>query len=286
MLRIVPTFAQTCRPGIAVSSTPGVVDASTATAGMFLIISALRSFWKMQQTAQQGNFKVGCDVGNDPEGKVLGIIGLGGIGKGLAKRALGFDMKIQYHNRKPLAASALADFPPGAITYIDNMNDLLATSDVVSLSIPLNDKTKGSFGTAQFAAMKQSACFINTARGAIVDEAALLQALRSGKVSLRIESSRTRLTKSCSSDQQDSTSFPTSLTSILSYSRWTTSSFCRMLERIRSKLSGSSSFRHSDEPFLIFLRSAMELKVLENIESALSTGNLVSIVDEQREKSF
>ena len=140
--------------------------------------------------AQKGKFKQGCDVGNDPEGKVLGIIGLGGIGKGLAKRALGFDMKTQYHNRKPLAAAALAEFPAGSITYVDNMNDLLATSDVVSLSIPLNDKTKGSFGTAQFAAMKDSACFINTARGAIVDEEALLHALRSGKVSQRVSASR------------------------------------------------------------------------------------------------
>lgn len=182
-LRSSSRFSSSFSAGIAVSSTPGVVDASTATAGMFLVISALRSFWKMQQTAQRGDFKQGCEVGNDPEGKVLGIIGLGGIGKALAKRALGFDMKIQYHNRKPLPASALAEFPPGSITYVDSMDTLLSTSDVVSLSIPLNEKTKGSFGTAQFAAMKQSACFINTARGAIVDEAAMLHALKSGKVS-------------------------------------------------------------------------------------------------------
>ena len=181
--------------GIAVSSTPGVVDASTATTGMFLIISALRSFWKMQQTAQRGNFKEGCEVGNDPEGKVLGIIGLGGIGKALAKRALGFDMKIQYHNRKPLAPAALAEFPAGSITYVESMDILLSTSDVVSLSIPLNEKTKGSFGAAQFAAMKQSACFINTARGAIVDESAMLQALKSGKVSSFDSNRRIVLTK-------------------------------------------------------------------------------------------
>lgn len=88
-------IAACTQAGIQVSNTPGHVDDSTATTAMFLIISALRGFWHGELVAHQGNFKQGVPMQNDPEHKVLGIIGFGGIGRALAKRALAFDMKIQ-----------------------------------------------------------------------------------------------------------------------------------------------------------------------------------------------
>lgn len=91
---------------------------------------------------------------------------------------LGFDMKILYYNRREI--SPPPDFP---CTYVSSMDDLLRQSDVVSLNLPLNDKTKGSFGKREFDLMKDGSVLINTARGAIVDEEALIAALESGKVS-------------------------------------------------------------------------------------------------------
>lgn len=96
----------------------------------------------------------------------------------MARRLLAFDMKIIYHNRREL--SPKPDFP---CTYVSTMDELLQQSDVVSLNLPLNDKTKGSFGKKQFDMMKDGAALVNTARGAIVDEEALIEALESGKVS-------------------------------------------------------------------------------------------------------
>jgi lactate dehydrogenase-like 2-hydroxyacid dehydrogenase len=87
-------------------------------------------------------------------------------------------MKIIYHNRNPI--SPPPDFP---CTYVSTMDELLQQSDVVSLNLPLNDKTRGSFGKREFGLMKTGSALVNTARGAIVDEDALIEALESGKVS-------------------------------------------------------------------------------------------------------
>ena len=95
----------------------------------------------------------------------------------MARRLLAFDMKIIYYNRREI--SPKPDFP---CTYVSSMDELLKQSDVVSLNLPLNDKTKGSFGKREFDMMKEGAALVNTARGAIVDEEALIEALESGKV--------------------------------------------------------------------------------------------------------
>ena len=96
----------------------------------------------------------------------------------MARRLVQFDMKVLYYNRKPI--SPAPDFP---CTYCANMDDLLAQSDIVSLNLPLNDKTYKSFGKAQFDKMKDGSVLVNTARGGVVDEEALIEALESGKVS-------------------------------------------------------------------------------------------------------
>jgi lactate dehydrogenase-like 2-hydroxyacid dehydrogenase len=178
--------------GIKVSNTPGAVDDATATVAMYLLLGALRGFYAAEKNGREGKFKAGLKPAHDPENKTLGIVGMGGIGRALARRALGFSMKIIYHNRKPLPASSLIlpatttspefNLAP-FVTYIPTLDGLLAKADVVSLNLPLNERTKGSFGKKQFDTMKRGAVLINTARGGVVDEFALLAALESGQLS-------------------------------------------------------------------------------------------------------
>ncbi|KAG0148878.1 hypothetical protein CROQUDRAFT_131611 [Cronartium quercuum f. sp. fusiforme G11] len=172
---------------ISVSNTPEAVNDATATTAIYLMIGALRNFSSAERTARMGNFKTGVTVGHDPEGKVLGIVGMGGIGRALARRAIGFSMRIIYHNRHPLTRSQLLvgnppfDLSP-YVTYISSLDSLLEEADVVSLNLPLNAETSGSFGRREFNLMKSGSVLVNTARGAIVDEAAFLEALESGRL--------------------------------------------------------------------------------------------------------
>ncbi|KAK4700622.1 hypothetical protein P7C70_g5623, partial [Phenoliferia sp. Uapishka_3] len=179
--------------GIQVAHTPSAVDGSralsfslkayaTATVAMYLIIGALRQFYNAEKCARAGTFKKGTTPAHDPELKTLGIVGMGGIGRALAKRALGFDMKIIYHNRNPVAPALLSSFPKDSITYVPTLDALLAASDVVSLHLPLNSATENFFGPKQFEMMKTGSVLVNTARGGVVDEEALLSALESGKI--------------------------------------------------------------------------------------------------------
>lgn len=178
--------------GIAVSNTPGVVNDATATTAMYLIIGALRRFSAAEKNARYGHFKSGLHPGHDPEGKVLGIVGMGGIGRALARRAIGFSMRILYHNRHPVPSEMLQlhnhsirSYAPvfdlsQFVEYCPTLEELLSRSDVVSLNLPLNPETKGSFGTREFQLMKPGAVLVNTARGGIVDERAMLTALETG----------------------------------------------------------------------------------------------------------
>lgn len=121
-------------PPLLVSNTPTAVDDATADVNMFLIIGALRNFntgmLALRQKKWRGQPAVG--FGHDPEGKILGVLGMGGIGRNLKKKAEAFGMKVQYHNRKQLSEE-LAD---GA-KYV-SFDELLTTSDVLSLNLPLN----------------------------------------------------------------------------------------------------------------------------------------------------
>ena len=116
-------------------------------------------------------------LGHDPDGKTLGILGMGGIGSAVARRALAFDFKLQYHNRSPLSPERN---PLGAV-YVD-FETLLKTSDVISVHLPLGEETRGMIGEKEFHLMKNGVVLINTARGAIIDEKALVGAIQSGKV--------------------------------------------------------------------------------------------------------
>ncbi|KAF1966353.1 glyoxylate reductase [Bimuria novae-zelandiae CBS 107.79] len=162
--------------GIAVSSTPIAVNDATADVAIFLMLGALRNITQSFQAVRQGKWRGNFALGHDPKNKVLGILGMGGIGRAIAQRAKAFGMKIQYHNRRQLSASE----EEGA-KYV-TFDELLATSDVLSLNLSLNPSTRHIIGKPEFDKMKDGIVIVNTARGPLIDEAALVDALKSGKV--------------------------------------------------------------------------------------------------------
>lgn len=157
------------------------VAEATADMAMFLTLAVLRNTSQAEKSFRDGKFRAtpGLSPARDPTGLTLGIVGMGAIGKYLAKKALAFNMKIAYHNRNQLSAEEEAKYNA---TYYDSLPGLLGAADVVSINCPLNAKTTGLISDAEFAAMKDGVFFINTARGAVVDEAALKKAIESGKV--------------------------------------------------------------------------------------------------------
>lgn len=163
--------------GISVSNTPGAVDASTANTAIFLLLGAMRRVHVPSTSLRAGQWRGQMSLGHDPDGKTLGILGMGGIGSAVARRALAFDFKLQYHNRSPLSPER----NPWGAAYVD-FETLLKTSDVISVHLPLGEETKGMIGEKEFHLMKNGVVLVNTARGAIVDEQALVGAIRSGKV--------------------------------------------------------------------------------------------------------
>ncbi|CAI7631940.1 NAD-dependent D-isomer specific 2-hydroxyacid dehydrogenase [Penicillium freii] len=173
------------KKNIAVSSTPVAVNNATADVGIFLMIGALRQahipITALREGKWQGPITAGgkeyrTTLGHDPKNKVLGILGMGGIGREMAIRAKAFGMKIQYHNRSRLPA----ELEVGA-TYV-SFDELLASSDVLSLNLALNASTRHIIGATEFTKMKDGVVIVNTARGALIDEKALVAALDSGKV--------------------------------------------------------------------------------------------------------
>ncbi|OCF36236.1 2-hydroxyacid dehydrogenase [Kwoniella heveanensis BCC8398] len=171
---------ETCSSrGIQVANVPSVVDAPTADTAMYLILSCLRQFPLALVHAQQGSFNSRVPLSNDPQGKLLGILGLGGIGTALAVRAKAFGMKVGYHNRSRLP---LEQETALGVSYIPSLDELLKTSDVISLNLPLNASTKHIISKEAFSKMKPSAILLNTARGPVIDEVALIEALKSGTI--------------------------------------------------------------------------------------------------------
>lgn len=162
--------------GISVSSTPIAVDDATADVAIWLMLGALRNIKQSFMAVNAGKWRGNFSLGHDPKKKVLGILGMGGIGSAVAHRAKAFGMEIQYHNRHQLPA----DKEQGA-KYV-SFEELLKTSDVLSLNLALNPSTKHIIGKEQFEQMKDGVIIVNTARGPLIDEAALVDALKSGKV--------------------------------------------------------------------------------------------------------
>ncbi|KAJ5907724.1 2-hydroxyacid dehydrogenase [Penicillium taxi] len=166
--------------GIWFCNTVDAVAEPTADMALFLILAVLRNTSNAERIARSGAWKGDKVVPTrDPAGLTLGIVGLGSVGKYLAKRAAILNMKIRYHNRTQLPAEEEAKYNA---TYDKTLQDLLGSSDVISLNCPLNDSTRNMLSDAEFAAMKDGAYLINTARGPVVDEKSLIAALESGKI--------------------------------------------------------------------------------------------------------
>ncbi|KAF2162788.1 hypothetical protein M409DRAFT_68791 [Zasmidium cellare ATCC 36951] len=163
--------------GIEVSSTPIAVNDATADIAILLMLGALRRvttpFTAVRNKEWRGK---AFGLGHDPKKKVLGVLGMGGIGQAVAHRAKAFGMSIQYHNRNRLPESE----EQGA-KYV-SFDELMKTSDVLSLNLALNASTRHIISKPQFDLMKDGVIIVNTARGPIIDEAALVDALNSGKV--------------------------------------------------------------------------------------------------------
>ena len=169
------------RRGVMGTHTPGVLDDTVADLAMALILAAARRIAELDRFVRRGGWVKGIDrelYGVDVHHATLGIIGMGRIGEAVAKRArLGFDMEVLYHNRsrKPEAEARY-----GAV-YV-SLDELLARSDFVVILTPLTPETKKMIGREQLARMKPTAILVNVSRGAVVDEAALIEALRNGTI--------------------------------------------------------------------------------------------------------
>jgi glyoxylate reductase len=171
------------RRGVAVTNTPGVLDAATADLAFALILAARRGVVAGDRLVRSGSWGEGwsdaTELRGDVAGATLGIVGLGRIGDAVARRARGFDMRILYTKRTPL------DHEDGLEWR--ELDDLLREADIVSLHVPRSRETEGLIDARRLALLRDGTTVVNTARGEIVDEAALVRELVSGRVSAGLD---------------------------------------------------------------------------------------------------
>jgi glyoxylate reductase len=165
-----------CRErGVAVTNTPGVLDAAVADLTLALMLACRRHLVASDRFVREGRWRHGWArpelLGRDLEGATLGVVGLGRIGRQVATRAQAFGMRIIFHRRT------------GGLP----LEELLRTADVVSLHLPLTPETDGLISRERLALLRDGATLINTARGAIVDEDALVEELASGRISAGLD---------------------------------------------------------------------------------------------------
>jgi glyoxylate reductase len=168
--------------GIAVTNTPGVLTDATADIGMTLMLMVTRRAVEGSNLLHAGQFPGWCPtwlMGVGLRGKKLGIVGMGRIGEAMAVRSRAFGMAIHYHNRNRVAPEMERSL---AATYWPDLDAMLAEMDIVSINSPYTPETYHLFSAERIARMKPSAYLINTARGEIVDEAALADALAEGRL--------------------------------------------------------------------------------------------------------
>jgi glyoxylate reductase len=167
--------------GVVATNTPGVLDETTADFAWTLLMAVARRLSEGEALARSGNWK-GWNLdqlcGADVWGKTLGLVGFGRIGRAVARRASGFQMKVIYTDA--VRASEEVERPLNA--EFRDMNSLLAESDFISLHVPLLPETRGLFDAPKFFRMKPTAFLINTSRGPVIEEAALVAALEGKKI--------------------------------------------------------------------------------------------------------
>lgn len=168
--------------GIMVSNTPGVLTDTTADLAFALMLAAARRITEGHEFIHAGRWKrwtIDLMMGHDVHHRTLGLLGMGRIGQAVARRGLGFSMRVLYHNRTRLAPELERELKAEYVTQ----DALLAESDFISIHVPLSDDPLGNvtrhlIGERELRMMKREAILINTARGQIVDEVALARALR------------------------------------------------------------------------------------------------------------
>ena len=169
------------RHGVMVCNTPGILDDTTADFAFALLMAAGRRLGEADRFTRSGAFNgwaIDMLLGHDIAQSTLGLVGFGRIGRGVARRARGFGMRVLYSDEMPATPEAEREM---GVTRAD-LDRLLSESDFVSIHVPLTATTRHLISTAQFALMKPTAVLINTSRGPVVDEAALAEALRTGKI--------------------------------------------------------------------------------------------------------
>jgi glyoxylate reductase len=158
---------------VAVCNTPGVLDAATAEVAMLLILAACRGATAAQASLRDGGwhrFELTGYLGQDLAGARLGLVGFGGVGQAVATRAAAFGMQVRHHARRPT----------GTAGYVPDLDTLVSDCDVVSIHVPGTPETLGLFGAERIGRMPRGSVLVNTARGPVVDEDALVDALDSG----------------------------------------------------------------------------------------------------------
>ena len=172
--------AECTRRGIVVTNTPGVLTETTADLAFALILAAARRVTEAERYLRQGQWKTWSPMlltGVDVHGATLGIVGLGRIGEAVARRARGFSMRVLYANRsaRPEVEAALGIERRG-------LDELLKSSDFVSIHVPLNDSTRHLIGERELNLMKPTAVLVNTSRGPVVNERDLYRALKDRRI--------------------------------------------------------------------------------------------------------
>ena len=167
--------------GIQVTNTPGVLDDSTADLAFALMLATARRITEVEAYIRKGEWtgwKLKQWLGVDVHHATLGIVGMGRIGQAIARRAYGFDMKVIYHNRKRVAPEIERRVNA---TYA-SLDELLAQADFVILQMPYTPETHHLIGAKELAKMKPGAILINSTRGGVVDDKALIEALKNGVI--------------------------------------------------------------------------------------------------------
>jgi glyoxylate reductase len=169
--------AAATRRGVMLTNTPGAMDDTTADFAWCLILATARRLTEADRLVRSGRWtrwRFMEFLGHDVYGKTIGICGFGRIGRGVARRAMGFNMKVLYTSRSRATDDIEQEF---RASYVDK-HTLLRESDVVTVHLPLFAETRHYIGAPELALMKKTAILVNTARGPVVDEKALVQALK------------------------------------------------------------------------------------------------------------
>jgi glyoxylate reductase len=171
--------------GVPVTNTPGVLDAATADLTFSLVLATRRRLVEGDELVRRGTWPSGVDrfLGADVSGATMGLVGLGRIGRAVARRARAFDMRILYTKRTRLSDDEEQKL---GVEYRE-LDGLLSEADVVSVHVPLEGGTEGLIDARRLALLREGACLVNTSRGPVIDEPALVEALAAGSISAGLD---------------------------------------------------------------------------------------------------